>query len=82
MKSETFTYIVLGVGAYLLVNSLSNNRLSKATGETIGNTAASIPVGFIQGIWDVGYKIGYNSYFLSPNYFRDIWSGTYGKLFK
>jgi len=89
MKNETLLLIGAGVAAYFILDAATNNRASSqigqgigySVGQTTGNTLVSTPVGFFQGLWDTGYNIGNTTYFLSPQYFKDIWANTYGRVF-
>lgn len=69
MKKDTIILIGAGVAAYFIIDALSKNKasqtipqsLGQSAGETVGNTLINAPIGFVEGIWDVGYNYGSSS---------------------
>lgn len=50
MKTDTMLLIGAGIGAYLLINSMTKGEISQAIGESAGNTVGAIAIGVPGGI--------------------------------
>jgi hypothetical protein len=92
MKDDTIKYIALGVGAYVLINYLSNNKLAQSASSGIGyavGEAASTSISYGAAGFGSGLASGYSRLINETygkifdwNTYTSIWANTYGKLFK